>query len=151
MSAGADQVIVGVDFTTLIVVVAVAVVKFTASVGVKITDSWFAPAFSTVPAAGSYTNEPATLAVAFSCVALSAVPYAMSAGADQVIAGVAFSTLIATVFVAPLKFTASVGVKVTESVWPAPALSTLLAAGEYTNVPGTLAVALSCVAPSAVP
>jgi len=32
------------------------------------------PAFSTVPTAGVYVNAPATFAVAFSCVAPSAVP-----------------------------------------------------------------------------
>ena len=75
MFAGFDQVIVGVAFSTLILTVAVAAVEFTVSVGVKVTDSVCAePAFNTVPAAGVYTNVPATLALAFSCVPLSAMP-----------------------------------------------------------------------------
>ena len=53
----------------------------------------------------------------------------MSAGVAQVITGVAFSTLIDTVFVAVVKLAASVGVKVTDSVCPAPAFSTVPAAG----------------------
>ena len=44
----------------------------------------------------------------------------MSAGVAQVITGVAFRTLIDTVFVAVVKFAASVGVKVTDSVCPRP-------------------------------
>jgi hypothetical protein len=42
------------------------------------------------------------------------------------------------------------GVNVTESV-RVPAASTDPAGGAYANVPGTLALALNCVAPSAVP
>ena len=45
---------------------------------------------------------PATFAVAFNCVALSGVPEEMSAGFAQVMIGVAFSTVIATVAVALL-------------------------------------------------
>jgi hypothetical protein len=42
---------------------------------VKVTDSaCAAPALNTVPAAGLYSKVPGTLAVAFSCAALSAVP-----------------------------------------------------------------------------
>ena len=43
---------------------------------------------------------PGTLAAAFSCVALSAVPYVMFAGALQVIVGVNRPTAIATLAVA---------------------------------------------------
>ena len=67
---------------------------------------------------------PSVFAVAFSCVSVSAVPYVMPAGIGQVIVGVAFATSIDTVFVAFVKFALSVGVKVTESVWAAPAEST---------------------------
>ena len=72
---------------------------------------------------------PAVLAVAFNCVAPSTVPNTMVAGFDHVIVGVAFSTLIATVAVAVVKVTVSVGVNSTDSVWLAPAFSTVPAAG----------------------
>src|ERR671924_583629 len=134
MSAGVGQVIAGVPFSTVRLTVAVAPVKFTASIGVKVTDSGCDPASSTVPAAGAYANVPGTLLVALSCVALNAVPYVMSAGVDHVIAGVPFSTVRLTVAVAPVKFTASVGVNVTDSGC-APASRTVLAAGVYANVP----------------
>ena len=49
----------------------------------------------------------------------------MSAGFAHVMTGVAFSTLIETVFVAMVKFAVSVGVKVTDSVCAAPAFSTV--------------------------
>ena len=52
---------------------------------------------------------PGTLEEAFSCVALSAVPYVMSAGAAHVIGGVALSTLMLTLTVAAATFPASVG------------------------------------------
>src|SRR3954466_12848589 len=101
MSATVGHVIAGVAFSTLIVTVFVAVVKFTASVGVNVTDSvWFAPAFSTLLEAGEYTKLPGTLAVALSCVALRAVPYAMSAGVDHVIVTADLLTLIVVVAVA---------------------------------------------------
>src|SRR5262245_1207050 len=117
MSDGVVQVMTGVSFTTLMLTVLVAVAKFVASVGVNVTDSvWFAPAFRTVPAIGAYANVPGVPAVAFNCVALSAVPWVMSAGFAQVMAGVAFSTLIVTVLVAVVKFVVSVGVNVTDSV-----------------------------------
>ena len=45
----------------------------------------------------------------------------------------------------------SVGVNVTDSVCPAPAASTVPAAGEYAHDPGTLCVAFSCVPLNAVP
>ena len=68
------------------------------SVGVKFTCKVCpAPAVNTVPAGGAYTIVPVTEAVAFNCVALSAVPYTMSAGLLHVITGVAFVTVIATV------------------------------------------------------
>ena len=43
------------------------------------------------------------------------------------------------------------GVKVTESVWPAPPPSTVPPGGVYANVPATSAVAFNCVASSGVP
>src|SRR5579863_9546531 len=45
----------------------------------------------------------------------------------------------------------SLGVNVTESVWPLPGSRTVPAGGLYTNVPATLAEALSWPAPSALP
>ena len=45
----------------------------------------------------------------------------------------------------------SAGVKTADSVWPAPAFSTVPIAGVYANVPDTLAAAFSCAPPSAVP
>src|SRR5690349_14093599 len=74
----------------------------------------------------------------------------MFAGAVHVITGVAFVTVIDTLLVAVVYATASVGVNVTDSVW-VPAPSTVPAAGEYAKVPGTLAVAFNCDAPSFVP
>src|SRR4030081_1098412 len=101
MSAGGGQGIVGGAFSTLSAAARGAGRELAASVGVNATESvCAAPALSTVPATGEYTNVPGTLAVAFSCVALSAVPNVMSAGAAHVIVGVAFSTLMATVRVA---------------------------------------------------
>ena len=44
------------------------------AVGMNVAVSAWFPAPSTVPAAGAYTKLPGTLAVAFSCVPLSAVP-----------------------------------------------------------------------------
>jgi hypothetical protein len=49
-----------------------------------------------------YTKLPGTFAVAFSCVAESAVPYVMPAGFAHVTVGVALSTVIVTVCVAAL-------------------------------------------------
>ena len=67
----------------------------------NVTDSVCpAPAVNTTPAAGVYTNVPGTLAVAFSCVALSAVPYAIAVSVGHVIVGVALSTVMSTVAVA---------------------------------------------------
>src|SRR3954469_1450913 len=119
MSAGVGQVITGVAFSTLMLIVLVTVLTFTVSVGVNVTDSvWVLPALSTAPAAGVQTNVPSTppLTVAFSCVVLSAVPNVMSAGVGQVITGVAFSTLMLIVLVAVLTLAVSVGVNVTDSV-----------------------------------
>ena len=59
------------------------------SLGVNVTESVCVPTPKTVPAAGVYANVPVTEAVAFSCVALNAVPNVIAAGADQVIMGVA--------------------------------------------------------------
>ena len=71
---------VGVALFTLIFASADDGLKFALSVGAKATCRvWFWPALSTVPAAGVYVNVPATglflnVAVALSCVPLSAVP-----------------------------------------------------------------------------
>ena len=65
--------------------------------------------------------------------------------------GIPGRTEIATLAVAPVKSAVFVGVKVAESVCAAPTGSTVNAAGLYTNVPGVLAVAFSCVPLSAVP
>src|SRR5688500_13846316 len=89
--------------------------------------------------------------MALSCVAPRSVPYTMAAGLAHLITGVAFVTLSCAVAVVPRYFAVSVGVNDTESVWPLPAPRSVPAGGSYTNVPGTPAVALSWVAPSAVP
>ena len=60
-----------------IVAVAVATSYVAVSAGVKVTESvWPAPAASSVPLYGAYTNVPATPAgaVAFSCAPVSTVP-----------------------------------------------------------------------------
>ncbi len=75
----------------------------------------------------------------------------MSVGLFHVIAGVAGSTLIVTDLVAVVKCTGSSGVKVTDSVCPVPTPRMIPLAGVYANVPGVLAVALSCAGPSSVP
>ena len=51
---------------TMSVALAVAVVKFVVSVGVKVTFSVCVPAFSTSPADGLYTKVPGVFAVALS-------------------------------------------------------------------------------------
>ena len=51
-----------------------------ASAGVNVAVSVWAPTESTVPAAGWYTTVPATLAVAFNCVAPSGAPWVSGAG-----------------------------------------------------------------------
>src|SRR3954462_12567393 len=101
MSAGVGHVIVGVAFSTLMLTVFVAAVKFAASVGVNVTESvCAAPAFRTAPAAGGYTTVPAVAELAFGCVAQSAVQNVMSVGVAQVISAAAFSTVMLTVLVA---------------------------------------------------
>ena len=50
----------------------------------------------TVPAVGLKTNVPGTLAVAFNCVELSAVPTVTAAGVLQVMVGVALLTVSVT-------------------------------------------------------
>ena len=74
MLAGDGHAIAGVAAVTVIDTDFVAVVYATPSVGVNVTDSVCVPAPSTVPAGGEYANDPGTLAVAFSCAALNAVP-----------------------------------------------------------------------------
>ena len=72
---------------------------------------------------------PGTSAVAFNCVALSAVPGVMFAGVVHVMTGVRLTTVSGTVFVIGAN-AVLVGVKVTDSVrWPT--ASTVPAAGEY--------------------
>jgi hypothetical protein len=71
---------------------------------------------------------PGTFAVAFSCLALSAVPVAMDAGAVQVITGAAWLTVSSAEAVAAEYVFVSLGVKVTERVC-FPALSTVPALG----------------------
>jgi hypothetical protein len=68
----------------------------------------------------------------------------------MVVVLVALLTVIVVVSVAVVLSVVSVGVKVTESVC-VPAVSTVPAAGKYAKVPGTDAVASSCVLLSAVP
>jgi len=73
-------------------------------------------------------NLPSTDATAFSCAALSLVPYVMSAGFGQVMTGMALATVSETVAWDVAYFVPSVGVKVAVSVW-LPAVSTSPAAG----------------------
>ena len=93
---------------------------------------------------------PATFAVAFSCVELSAVPCVIAAGADHFKTGVACVTTRVVVVVAELKLALSAGVKVAVSV-VVPAFSIAPAAGEYVKDPCTFAVAFSCAADNGVP
>ena len=84
MSAGLAQVMAGVSWSTLIVVVAVVVLKSVVSLGVKLAESvWSSPALSITPTPGSYSKLPATARVtpstvkdafASSCVGESTVP-----------------------------------------------------------------------------
>src|SRR6266446_5138368 len=99
MSTGAGQMMVDAAFVTFTVAVAVAPVKFTASLGVKVTESVCDPAVSTAPAAGEYVNVPGTLAVALSCVPSIAAPYTMATGAGQVMVDAALVTLTVAVAV----------------------------------------------------
>jgi len=80
------------------------------------------------------------------------VPTTTAAGVFQVITGVVLAvTFSVTLAVAVVLSVVSVGVNVTFNV-TFPAVDSIVpAAGEYTKVPGTLAVASSCVAPRAVP
>ena len=78
---------------TISVTVATAVVKSVTSVGVNVTERICAPPLGIVPAIGEYTNVPAVLAVASSCVAVSAVPKVIAAGVAHVITGVAKLTV----------------------------------------------------------
>ena len=98
------------------------------SVGENTAVSCCVPADRTVPTAGLYMKLPGTFAVASSCVALSAVPVAMAAGAVQVIAGAAWLTVICAEAVAAEYVFVSLGMKMTETVC-FPALSTVPAAG----------------------
>ena len=59
----------------------------------KVTESGSVPGAGTVPAVGLYVKVPATEAVASNCVAESAVPAEMLAGAAHVITGTAWVTL----------------------------------------------------------
>ena len=61
------------------------------------------------------TLAPPTLAVAFNCVALSAVPALTAAGVLQLIVGVALLTAIVFAFVPDRTLVVSVGAKLTES------------------------------------
>ncbi len=116
----------------------------------NVTDSVWLPALSTVPGAGLYAKLPAVLAVASSCVPLSAVPLVIADGVGQLIVGVALFTVSVTLPVAELKLVVLLGVNVTDSVW-LPAPSVVPAAGEYAKLPAVLAVASSCAPLSAVP
>ena len=78
---------------------------------------------------------PPKLAVAFNCVALSAVPTLTGAGVFQVMLGVALLTVIVFVLVPDRTWPGLVGVNVTESEC-VPAASTVPAVGVYVNVPG---------------
>jgi hypothetical protein len=62
------------------------------SVGVKVVESVWVPALSTVPDAGEYAKLPGVFAVASSCVELNGVPKVIAAGAGQAMTGVALLT-----------------------------------------------------------
>lgn len=65
--------------------------------GVKVTESGMLPGVDiTVPNAGLYTNVPGTLAVAFNCEELSAVPTVTLDGVGQLRVGVAWVTVSIT-------------------------------------------------------
>lgn len=78
------------------------------------------------------------------------MPKLIADGIAHVIEGVDLLTTRVTLVVAVVKSVVSVGVNVTDKVC-VPAPSTVPAAGVYTNVPGTFAVASSCAPLSAVP
>ena len=80
------------DGLTTNVTVPVAFVYCAVFDGVNVTDSVWLPTPSTVPSAGVYAYVPATadplnVAVAFSCVALNAVPCVIGDGVAHVITG----------------------------------------------------------------
>jgi hypothetical protein len=121
------------------------------SVGENTALSCCVPADRTVPTAGLYVNLPGTLAFAFNCVALRAVPGEMDPGVTQVITGVAWLTIRCT-DADVAEYAVSVGVKLTDIVCHRGlALNTVPARGVYTKVPDTFAVAFSSVLLSAVP
>ena len=96
MIAGVDQLTVGVAWLTVRFMCLFGELKSTVSFGTKFTESCCVPAAKTVPAAGEYVKVPATVVVASSCVAPSAVPYVMGDGTDHVIVGVTMLTVIFT-------------------------------------------------------
>ena len=65
--------------------------------GVNVAVKVWVPALGVVPLAGLYAIAPATLPVALSCVAESAVPNVIALGVAQVIVGVALPTTNETV------------------------------------------------------
>ena len=67
------------------------------SVGVNVAVKVCVPALGVVPLAGLYTIAPATLPLAFSCVAERVVPYVIALGVAHVTVGVALPTTNATV------------------------------------------------------
>src|SRR4051812_50197255 len=104
MSAGVAQVITAAAFSTVMLTVLVAVVKFAASVGVNVTESvCAAPAFRTAPAAGVYTRVPAVAELAFSCVADRKSVEEGKGGDARVITAAAFITVMLTGLVAVVK------------------------------------------------
>ena len=79
------------------------------SFGVNVTVSDCAvPAGSTVPAAGAYTNVPATSAVAFNCAPPSGVLKTIAAGIGHVICGASFGVMV-TVLIEIAAITPPVG------------------------------------------
>ena len=67
-------VIVSALGNTVMATFVVALSYVAKSVGVKVTDNVWVPAFKRVPAGGLYVNVPGTLDVALSCEAPRAVP-----------------------------------------------------------------------------
>ena len=74
MACGVAHVTDGIACETVKATVDVAELKSAVSVGVKVTDNGWDPAFKTAPDAGVYANVPAVFALAFSCVLDRAVP-----------------------------------------------------------------------------
>src|SRR5829696_5847654 len=87
--------------------------------------------------------------MALSCDAPTAVGMVTSAGL-QLMVGVRLVTTSVTLALPPVKLAASEGVNATESVC-VPTGRIVPVVGEYAKLPAVEAVALSCVAPSAVP